>query len=91
MTGVASVVLADWFGGLVDHNNVFIYSNPHPRVCFIDFLMKILFIYFKREREGGRKRGREISTCKRNIDRLPLAHSQLGTRPTTQARALTGN
>ena len=29
--------------------------------------------------------------CKRNIDRLPLAHPQPGTWPVTQAHALTGN
>ena len=36
-----------------------------------------------------RKRGRE--TCQRYIDGLPLTRPQLGTWPTTQARALTGN
>ena len=36
-----------------------------------------------------RKRGRE--TCKRYIDRLPLACPQLGTWPATQACALTRN
>ena len=35
--------------------------------------------------EEGRKRERNISVW------LPLAHHQLGTWPTTQARALTGN
>ena len=39
----------------------------------------------------GRKRGRETSMCKRNINLLPLARPQLGTWPTTQACALTGN
>ena len=29
--------------------------------------------------------------CERYIDRLPLAHPQLGTWPTTQASALMGN
>ena len=50
----------------------------------------MLFIYF-REGKGGEKRGRGTATCKRSIDRLPLTHPQLGTWPTTQACALTGN
>ena len=37
------------------------------------------------------EKGRETSMCKRNINWLPLAHPQLGTRPTTQACVLTGN
>ena len=47
------------------------------------FFLKTLFIYFERE---GRKKERE-----RNINRLPLAHSQLGTWSATQACAVTGN
>ena len=49
------------------------------------------FIYLLLEGEGGWKRGRETSMCERYIDRLPLAHPQLGTWPATQACALTGN
>ena len=40
---------------------------------------------------GGRKRGREMSMCKRYIKWLPLACPQLGTWPETQAPALTRN
>ena len=52
--------------------------------------LKILFIHFReRGREG--ERGRETSMCERYIDWSPLARPQLGTWPTTQACALTGN
>ena len=45
------------------------------------------FIYLFSEREEGREKERE-----RNINVwLPLAHPQLGTWPTTQVCALTGN
>ena len=40
---------------------------------------------------GGRKSGRETSVCERNIDQLTPTQPQLGTWPTTQACALTGN
>ena len=54
----------------------------------LHFLKKILFL----ERgKGRRNRGRETSMCERYINRLSLAHSQLGTWPTTQACSLTGN
>ena len=49
--------------------------------CFLKFL----FIF--REGEGGRKRGGEISMC----GWVLLLFPQLGTWPTTQACALTGN
>ena len=50
------------------------------------------FIYlFLQRGKGGRKRGRETSMCKRNIDQLLLAHPHLGTWLTTQASTLTGN
>ena len=57
------------------------------------FFFKNFFIYFtfRRKGAGGRKRGRETSVCKRNIDWLPLTHPQPGTWSTTQARALTRN
>ena len=35
--------------------------------------LKILFIYFERERKGERKSGRETSMCERNIDQY-LSH-----------------
>ena len=41
---------------------------------FLTFFKKIFlkdFIYFFRERKGGRRRGREPSMCERNIDQLP--------------------
>ena len=41
-----------------------------------------------RDHEKG---GRETSACERSMDRLSLAHLQLGTWPATQACALTGN
>ena len=51
------------------------------------------FIYIFLERGEGRERGREtaMSERNRNISRLTLAHLRPVTRPTTQARALTGN
>ena len=51
--------------------------------------LKDLFIF--RGGEGGRKRERETSICERYIYRLPLLFSQVGTWPTTQACARTGN
>ena len=48
---------------------------------------KIDFIYLFLD--GGR--GRETSTCERNIYRSPLVRLLPGTWPTTQACALTGN
>ena len=57
---------------------------------FFFFLRFYLFIFRARGREE--EKGKETSMmCKRNMDRLPLAHPQLGTWPTTQAWALTGN
>ena len=50
-----------------------------------------MYICNFREGKGGRKGGRETSMRDRNIDQLPLACPQLGTWPTTQACALTGN
>ena len=50
-----------------------------------DFFLKILFIFEDRGREG------ETLVCERYIDRLPLSHPQMGTWPTTQPCALTGN
>ena len=44
------------------------------------------FIHLFLERWEGRGKERE-----RNINQLPLVHPQLGTWPTTQAYALTGN
>ena len=41
---------------------------------FLKHLFVCLFVY--REGEGGRKRGRETSMCKRNLDWLPLAHAR---------------
>ena len=55
-------------------------SDFHP-------FLKKGFIYLFLERGEGREIERE-----RNISVwLPLVHSQLGTWPTTQANALTGN
>ena len=47
------------------------------------FLIFYLFIF--RAGKEQRRRGREISMSERNIDRLPLAHPQLGTKSATQA------
>ena len=56
------------------------------------FPLYFYFIYLFLERgKGGKKRGRELSICKRNIDRLPLAMPQSGTWPATQTCALTEN
>ena len=54
---------------------------------FVCLIFKDFIYLFSERREGGR----ETSVCERNINRLPLAHPQLGTWPTTQACALTGN
>ena len=45
--------------------------------------------YLFLERAEAKERGEGMR--KRNIEGLLLAHPQLGTRPTTQACALTGN
>ena len=60
---------------------------PSPLYKYIYILLFFMFL----EGKGGRKRGRETSMCKRNINRSPLACPQVGTWPTTQACALTGN
>ncbi|KAF6104435.1 hypothetical protein HJG60_011365 [Phyllostomus discolor] len=62
-------------------------SCLYQRGCYL----KILFIYFQREGEGGKKRRKETSMCERNFDGLPLACPHLGAWPATQACALTGN
>ena len=54
---------------------------------YIGLFLKILFIYFYTEGKGGRKRGRETLMCCCPPPSAPL----LGTCPTTQACALTGN
>ena len=51
------------------------------------FKKDFIYLFLKREGKGGR----ETSMYERNIYRLPLACSQLGTWPATQACALTGN
>ena len=58
---------------------------------FFEKKKKRLFIYFQREGEGGRNRGRETSMYERNINWLALACPLLGTWPATQACALTRN
>ena len=55
-----------------------------------NFKKKIRFYLFT-FRGGEGERGRETSVCERYICCLPLAHPQLGTRPGTQACALTRN
>ena len=50
------------------------------------FLKQFLRVYLFLERGKGKEKERE-----RNISQLPLAHPLLGTWPTTQACALTGN
>ena len=58
---------------------------------FLLLLKYIYVMYLFPERGGGREEGREEER-ERNINVwLPLTHSQLGTWPTTQACALTGN
>ena len=57
------------------------------RYSFFLCLFKRFYLFF---REGeGRAKERERNIDVRNIDWLPLAHPQLGTWPTIQARALT--
>ena len=53
--------------------------------------LKIFYSSTWGEGKGGRKGGRETSMQGRYIDQLPLTRPQLGTWPTTQACALTGN
>ena len=65
------------------------YLALHPYQPFFKKKKKILFIYFQREGKRGRRRGRETSACERY--QLPLTCPPLGTWPTTQACALTGN
>ena len=48
-------------------------------------------MYLILERGEGEERGRETSMCDRYVDQLPLACPPLGTWPTSQACALTGN
>ena len=59
--------------------------------CVIPFLKKKIYLFLDREGKGGRKRRRDTSMLKRYIDQMPLACPQVGTWPTTQASALTGN
>ena len=80
-----------------------IYNFSHVQMCLWDkfltvellcqrvcaFLFKVLFIFREMGREGGR--GRETSMCEGYIHQLPPASLQLGTWPTTQACALTGD
>ena len=65
------------------------------RIILFFFLQVYFFLRFylfsEREGKGGRKRIRETSMCGRNINWLPLACPQLGTQPTIQTCALTGN
>ena len=70
-----------------------IFSKNIEDICFLSFLRLYLFyfILLLERGKGGWKRGRETSMCKRYIDRLPLTCPQPGTRPATQACALTGN
>ena len=55
------------------------------------FKKKKRFYLFFKEKGRERERGGETWICKRNISWLPLACPQLGSRPTTHARALAGN
>ena len=53
------------------------------------FFLRFIFLFLER---GQRKeKERERSTCEINIHLLSFTHPQLGTWPTTQACALTGN
>ena len=55
------------------------------------YILFLFFLLFLREGKGGRRRGRETSMCERDMDQLPLARPQPGTKPATQAHALTRN
>ena len=54
-------------------------------------VMLFFFFFFQFKGNEGIKRGGETSMCERNIHQFPLTCSHLGTHPTTQACALTGN
>ena len=60
-------------------------------ICIYSFFKRFYLFTFYRQGKGRKKRERETSMCKRYINGLPLTHPQLGTWPTTQAYALTGN
>ena len=60
-------------------------ANTSPLPSFLTYFL----IVRDRGREGGRER--EKHRCETYTDRLPLARPALGTWPTTQACALTGN
>ena len=60
--------------------------------CFVPFFFFLgFYLLFLERGEGREKERRETSMCERNIHGLPLSRSQPGTRPATQAHALTGN
>ena len=84
---VAPTVLGMWFVlGLCqrERNVVWVFSERKNEHSF--FFLRFFKIYLLLERGEGREKEGE-----RNIDQLSLAHPQLGTRPATQACALTGN
>ena len=64
------------------------WSLPIPAQILFLYRCFKYFIYLLLERGEGKERGRETWMCKRYIDWFT---SQLGTWPTTQASALTGN
>ena len=63
---------------------LFIVAFDAQNFCFI--LCFKFYLFFQREE----KRGREVLMCQRNIYWLPLTCPQVGTWPTAQACALTG-
>ena len=74
---------------LCGSNYIESFFNKYCKHVFMVFFLKIF--YLSLERRKRRKTGRETSVCKRYINQLSLACPRLGTRPTTQAHALTGN
>ena len=60
--------------------------------CFFFFFFKdFVYLHLERRERKEKKREEIISVWEIALDRLPLAGPQLGTQPTTQARALTRN
>ena len=60
-------------------------------MLYIYIFKDFIYLFLERGSKGKRKEEKHLSTCKKYIDLLPLAHPQLRTWPTTQACALTGN
>ena len=75
-----SLILEDPFSSYKSKN-----PKVYPQNQSLKLFFKRFYLFIFREGKGGRKRERNISKW------LPQVHPLLGTWPTTQACALTGN